>query len=130
MPKQKQRKVRSQRREKKYLTFTEEERKEGKANPFRFAPLPAGSPWANGSHYELIGGKDACTGDSGAPLWVEAGRGEARRAVIIGVVSRGFNCASNNAPGIYVRVKKIREWIRKEVNDGECAKDGDGGDKN
>ncbi len=47
-----------------------------------------------------------------------------RRAFIIGVVSRGFNCASHNLPGIYVRVKRFLEWIRGNIEEGraeECA---------
>ncbi len=72
--------------------------------------------------FDMIGGKDACTGDSGAPLWIEMGR-RRRRAFIVGVVSRGFNCASHNLPGIYVRVKKFLDWIIDVmgVNDGQCG---------
>ena len=38
-------------------------------------------------------------GDSGGPMWVE----ENGQAVLIGLVSRGRNCAFQNTPGIYTR---------------------------
>ena len=72
------------------------------------------------TEYDLIGGKDACTGDSGSPLWVEMGK-RSRRAFVVGIVSRGFNCASHNLPGIYVRVKKILPWIERFMKrEGVC----------
>jgi len=71
--------------------------------------------------FDMIGGKDACTGDSGAPLWVEVGK-RTRRAFAVGVVSRGFNCASHNLPGIYVRVKKFLGWIMDVIGEeGSCT---------
>lgn len=38
---------------------------------------------------------------------------------MIGVVSRGFNCASHRLPGIYVRVKKFLDWIKANIAEGE-----------
>ena len=59
-----------------------------------------------------IGGTDSCIGDSGGPLWNVLGR-KYPTAFLIGVVSRGLNCANLNAPGIYERVKKYLAWITK-----------------
>ena len=103
-----------QRRERKYMDYTKE-----KESQFKFDKILNAT---SATHYELIGGKDACTGDSGAPLWVEVGRrtSRRRRSIIIGVVSRGLNCASNNAPGIYMRVKKVLKWIEKTARGGNC----------
>ena len=44
------------------------------------------------------GGKDACSGDSGGPLFVEGGEGVP--PVEIGVVSWGFGCGAPNTPGV------------------------------
>ncbi|XP_071749552.1 uncharacterized protein [Lepeophtheirus salmonis] len=59
----------------------------------------------------VYGGQDACTGDSGGPLWKWIGH-KHKRAFIVGIVSRGDGCARKNEPGIYTRVKEYLEWIR------------------
>ena len=41
-------------------------------------------------------------------------------AFLVGVVSRGLNCANQDAPGIYPRVKTYLEWIQKHAKEGEC----------
>ncbi|KAL6118254.1 uncharacterized protein ACO6RY_03089 [Pungitius sinensis] len=53
------------------------------------------------------GGKDACQGDSGAPMvtrygsiWVQSG-----------IVSFGDSCARPNTPRVYTRVSQYQEWI-------------------
>ena len=58
----------------------------------------------------VIGGEDSCLGDSGGPLWRVLGSTKPK-AFIIGVVSRGLNCANSKAPGVYARVKQYLPWI-------------------
>jgi len=55
----------------------------------------------------VLGGHDSCKGDSGGPIWVE----ENGRAVLVGIVSRGRDCAFMNTPGVYTRVRSHLPWI-------------------
>lgn len=68
----------------------------------------------------FYGGGDACSGDSGSPLWKWMGSNPPR-AVIIGVVSRGVGCARFNRPGIYTRVRAYLSWIQANIKDGDCS---------
>ncbi|XP_059089980.1 uncharacterized protein LOC131885820 [Tigriopus californicus] len=68
----------------------------------------------------FYGGGDACSGDSGSPLWKWVGSNPSR-AVIIGVVSRGVGCARFNRPGIYTRVRAYRSWIQANIKEGDCS---------
>ena len=61
-------------------------------------------------------------GDSGGPLYrwtTDIGR-DTKRAVLIGVVSRGTGCANFNKPGIYTRVQHHLKWINKKILKGNC----------
>ncbi|XP_054457936.1 serine protease 27-like [Anoplopoma fimbria] len=61
------------------------------------------------------GGKDACQGDSGAPLvtnngfmWIQSG-----------IVSFGLGCAKPTTPGVYTRVSEYQEWITDIIGSSE-----------
>merc|ERR1712243_170488 len=61
------------------------------------------------------GGKDSCQGDSGGPLVVPKSKSD-DTAIIYGVVSWGAGCASPDLPGVYARVTKFIDWIKKNMN--------------
>jgi len=57
------------------------------------------------------GGIDSCIGDSGGPLFIDAGRGIEQ----VGVVSYGRGCAEPRFYGIYTSVTAYRAWIEQFV---------------
>ncbi|XP_066989109.1 phenoloxidase-activating factor 2-like isoform X2 [Macrobrachium rosenbergii] len=58
-----------------------------------------------------IEGKDACTGDGGAPLVCLSNRGW----TVSGLVAWGIGCAGNDLPGVYVNVANYVNYIRQYV---------------
>lgn len=68
-----------------------------------------------GEHYPAVmlcagfpdGGKDACLGDSGGPLFVAEGA----RFRQVGIVSWGYDCAEPGLYGFYTRLASFDEWI-------------------
>ena len=57
------------------------------------------------------GGKDACQGDSGGPFVCLSGSS----AILTGIVSFGYECASPGYYGVYARVTKILDWIKSII---------------
>lgn len=60
------------------------------------------------------GGRDACQNDSGGPL-VSYDGAKSTSAILVGVVSWGFECGKPNYPGVYSRVSTAREWIFEQT---------------
>ena len=58
------------------------------------------------------GGKDSCQGDSGGPFVCQSGNS----AILTGVVSFGYECASPGFYGVYARVTKILDWIYANID--------------
>ncbi|CAL8129049.1 unnamed protein product [Orchesella dallaii] len=59
------------------------------------------------------GEKDACTGDSGGPLIVQA---KAKQWWQMGIVSFGEGCARAGKPGVYSKVTEMTQWINFHTN--------------
>lgn len=59
-------------------------------------------------------GKDACTGDGGAPLVCPL-VGSSGRYQLAGLVSWGLDCNYPNVPGAYVNVAMMRPWIDTQI---------------
>lgn len=55
-------------------------------------------------------GKDACTGDGGAPLVCEGSNGV---FAVVGLVAWGLGCAQDNIPGVYVNVANYVNFIKQ-----------------
>ncbi|KAG9511146.1 Pre-mRNA-splicing factor ATP-dependent RNA helicase PRP16 [Fragariocoptes setiger] len=64
------------------------------------------------------GQRDACQGDSGAPLLQYSDN----KAVAIGIVSYGLGCATAGAPGVYTRTSVFMPWIKDITKNGGNAK--------
>lgn len=62
-----------------------------------------------------LGGTDSCTGDSGGPVYTFHKTKRGKKAYLVGVVSRGYDCAGFNQPGIYTDVFKYKKWIKRNI---------------
>jgi len=56
--------------------------------------------------------RDSCSGDSGGPLYMKRNG----FLVQLGIVSWGIGCARADSPGVYTRVTKMMDWIRRIQN--------------
>ena len=71
-------------------------------------PDENGNGLTDGNGYFFIdGGKGACHGDSGGPLTCVIDD----QPVLTGIASRGYGCAEEGKPGIYVDVAHYVDWI-------------------
>uniref|UniRef100_A0A1A9WPU9 CLIP domain-containing serine protease n=1 Tax=Glossina brevipalpis TaxID=37001 RepID=A0A1A9WPU9_9MUSC len=62
----------------------------------------------------VMGGKDACKGDSGGPLMIPELYKGITRYYLIGVVSYGQGCGQ--APGIYISIQYWIDWIVEQIS--------------
>ncbi len=60
----------------------------------------------------MLGGQDACGGDSGGPLITY----ENDQQMLIGIVSFGIGCAEIGHPGVYTNVENYSDWIEYYTN--------------
>ena len=63
--------------------------------------------------YLGIGGKDACSGDSGGPFVCNDGN----KAVVAGTVSWGYGCAEADSLDIYAEVSHFIPWLNEQMPD-------------
>jgi secreted trypsin-like serine protease len=63
--------------------------------------------------------KDACTGDSGGPLFVRDEKNKS--AIQFGVVSFGEGCGRKGFPGVYTVVSAFNDWIDKTRKANSCT---------
>ena len=90
------------------------------ANDLLDVDLPAvGCPTSAGTNIcagTAAGGIDACSGDSGGPLWAWS----MSRQLQVGVVSSGpADCGAPNTLGRYVRISAVADWIAGVASDAE-----------
>lgn len=52
-------------------------------------------------------GKDACTGDGGAPLVCQQGG----KWYLAGLVAWGISCGDSNVPGVYINITNYIPWM-------------------
>jgi secreted trypsin-like serine protease len=71
---------------------------------------------ATGAYQVCAGGgpREACVGDSGAPLMVEAAD---RTDRVVGIVSFGSGCAADQPVTVYTRVSAYAGWIRETISE-------------
>lgn len=58
-------------------------------------------------------GKDACTGDSGGPLYQ---RQQGNQAIQVGIVSFGDSCGKAKTPGVFTSVAEYLPWINETLD--------------
>ena len=58
------------------------------------------------------GQSDACSGDSGTPLFRVDQDGT---AFVVGVVSWGVGCGRSRKPGVFTRLSSYRSWVRNTL---------------
>merc|ERR1712215_153178 len=67
------------------------------------------------------GKQDTCQNDSGGPLIKR--RGHKNTYELIGITSWGFGCTNGRHPGVYARVSKQLDWIKRIIKvKGKCPK--------
>ncbi|KAK8740104.1 hypothetical protein OTU49_003035 [Cherax quadricarinatus] len=64
-------------------------------------------------------GQDACKGDSGGPLSWSMGD----HYYLLGVVSFGVGCASEQYPGVYTKVTNYLQWIKNKTAINLCPQE-------
>jgi len=58
------------------------------------------------------GGRDACVGDSGGPLFFE----QNDEVIQLGIVSWGDICGAAKSPGVYTKINQFSNWIENQID--------------